>query len=716
VRRSGIVIAGVIVAAAAGGVAWVASGARGPSGLAAADSARLETAPAAARTPLELPAGDPTGSRVHAAAVLPDAEHAGTPPTPEPPREPGVRYLRVVDEAGRPVPGARLLEMRRDIIDAYDWEDYVEGGKRVDAWGRYTIELAIENDAASGWLAMGPGGRCSGIVTTPAGNRDFTLTLRPGNVIAGVVRAAATGRPVPGVTVVLAMGKTGASTWPPETVTAADGSYRFAGLPPGTPFIPVIRDEERYGGPDVYDDYELWGWDATGEPQGAEESLDSMLARGRAMRFAGTSETATIDLRPGVTPGQEVTLVLQLPDGVPADSAVACRWRRPAGAEPRDEFRRIHLKRGRSRWALFLREGSHEFEFVANGARGRLELAATGGRDARPAETVQLSATRPLVIQFVDEAGAPRRMAGIALSYGIAFERDRAVIDGRREVEARSAGASGGDGRLRYPDAPAFWPLERGVPQTLYLAADGESCFPASQRNLGLAHRPFPIAAFADALAQPGREPVVLRVPARSWVPLPVRILDSEGRPLSGISLATNRPAAFGGASSWITDGQGRATPRLHDVGALEARDDDAPSEEALVRVTTPELFGQVPVHELLTELRPAPHVIRGGVFYQRGVFTLLAAPARRIEVRFGGDTDAPQAGEVGLVVFNHGGARCTQLVRTDPSGHAALRVPVTSEPLPLRVHFAHAGSYRGTLTPGSDRLDFRADPAPEGH
>jgi hypothetical protein len=697
VRTWGIA-AGLIVAAV-GTVAWLAWPTDEPGGFRGERAAlRGDGGPGEQPGLGELADDAPRRRPRHDAAVLP-ARGPEARSRPEPPREVGVRYLRVVDEDGHPAPDARILVIRRGIIDAYDWEDFSTGGEPVDAWGRYTIEIEIDDDADTHWLAMGRNGRCSEIVQTPEGTGDFILTLHDGNVVSGTVRDATSGNPLRGVTVVLAMGNTGASVWQPEMVTGADGRYRFAGLPPGKACIPILRDAERFGGRDVCDAYELWGWDAVEEEHdGLEESLDSMFARGRAKVFARTGETAEVELRASVTPGQDLTLQLQLPEGVPADAVIACRWRRPDGTDPAVELRRFACKRGSASWELFLRAGSHTFEFVANGARAEAVLHAAAGRDALPARSVALMPTRPLVIQFVGERGEPRREAGIALHHGVAFELGEPAIGGRREVETQSAATSDAKGLARYPEPPVFWPGKHGTPQALYLAAGGESLFTLPHRRLGLSHVRFPIASFEGGLREAGREPIVLRVPARSWAPLPLRVVDGEGRPLGGVKLESTRAQAFESSTDWVTRSDGRAELRL--LATLDL----APSEagnRSIVRIATPELFGQVETHQLLSDLRPAPYAHRGGRFYVSGVHTLVAAPGRTVSVSCVNHAGALLPEVDGVFTARSRGVRIDTRTRTDPSGRIRVKLPRSGEP--IQLSFARDDGAMGLATLDAD-------------
>ena len=128
----------------------------------------------------------------NSAAQLPGTTgDAAAPAGNEPPREPGIRYVRVLDGAtGASVPGARVLSYEAEDLDALEWEDYAEGGDATDRWGRLALERGLDDGSTVRWIALADGHRCSTLITTPEGTGDFTLTLGAANSITGVVTHA----------------------------------------------------------------------------------------------------------------------------------------------------------------------------------------------------------------------------------------------------------------------------------------------------------------------------------------------------------------------------------------------------------------------------------------------------------------------------------------------------------------------------------------------
>jgi hypothetical protein len=637
-----MVIAGVIVAAAACGVAWLAWPAPGTAPDGVLDGL----------TGLPRPAAPPPHGAPHPAIAPQRAPEAGAPhgstrpkraagiAGDEPPASEGYRFLRVIDDAtGEPALEARVIEYTLEEFGDIDWDEIIEGGEAVDRWGRYPV--AVDEDAAYRYLVVGAGGRCAPLAHMPPGDVDVTVRLRPGNVITGTARNVAGDAPLADADVVLGVGTGGATSFTPVVRTDANGRYRFAGLPPGVVFVPMMRHAEQFAGPDVTDHFELWGWDASDEKTESEESLPSMLQRGRAKRFDGTNATHTIDLIAGVREGRWVHFTLRLPSHVQDQFAVGWHWDGP-GTHSKEGIATV--EHDIARLNLFLGVGAHALRFRANGARLALTLHVAGsGPRLHRDETLQPA--RPLVVQFVDAEGAPLRRAGIRLSTALAGMGSPApprIASGPIETE-HSKRASDAEGRLAIDPPLDPWGAEPAGRMNWFLAASGEELV-RLQQQVGPAHVRVDFGALRRRLLQPGSDPVVVTVPARAWAPLRLRVVSDTGRPLGGVRLrlsgteATTTPQV-------TTDSAGYAEVRLTALprsAGFASNSGERTSLPAVVHLDANDLVGRQSLAMSVrvagvnwrTAADPKQPFDRRYPPQEPGVATVLARPARWITLR----------------------------------------------------------------------------------
>ncbi len=731
-------IAGLIVAAAAAGVAWLAwpGGAR-PNALGIATDAAPHTVAQALRG-AEASARERHEARLPDAAA-PPASQAGS----EPPREPGMRYLRVVDgTTGLPVPLVRVHSFELNGLDALDWEDFTPTrwatnatGQQTDAWGRVRIEIGLDDGDNIHWLASATGGRFSLAIVTPAGQGDFTLTLVPGNVITGVARDTASGKPLVDADVMLAMGNSGGSAFGAgrATRTDAQGRYQFAGLPAGIPFIPMLRNEQQFAGPDVSDEWELWGWDASEQQHEDEEPLAAMLARGRAKTFTRLGQSHSIDLSAGVRPGIRVTYVLRLPSEATHCGRVLFELQQD-GVDPGDwQGGWLHPEEGIATREAFLGIGTFHVRCHGNGVYLAAEPKVVTGTGARETIELALDATPPLLVQFVDELGTPIAKAGIALSHGLlrrSINPTASSGPAQMHVTVVSRGRSDAHGRLPL-DLPLLpWEDMSTAAADLFLAASGEGLFQVEVDRIGPAHIRIDAVDLRRRLRGPGTDPVVLKVPARAWAPLRVRVVSPSQQPLSGITVQGHPARAYHERTTGVTDSAGYATLRVLKARATFAssiprRPGEAEpelDERELLSVKTTGLLGRLST-PLGLALLSSGHRLPAGVrenaapdgaspeFMEAGVITIVAVPARVVALHLTLADGSPVTDGYAWLSYR-GEARYTAYwLSPDAEGNAEVRLPRSTDSLELTVTRPNLREVKLRLAPGatSVTVKFRA-------
>lgn len=667
--RRGLAIAGVALAVSG---AWLALAARDRGADLAAtiagDSAARDAAPPAA-----LP-------------LAPPIEPAHTRPV-EPPRQPGQRFVRVVDGAtGAPVPGARLV-VRWGDGDRIHWDEDGSCGEPLDAHGRYAIGSGW---AGAAFLAVVPGARCSAWVPWVRGDADIECALELGGEITGVVRLEGTGTSVPYAEVCLADRADGELTEGPRTRTDEIGRYRFAGLPPGVEFVPFLKDPVRFHGPHV-----ALGF---GQGPGADDDAGAQAPAPVSARFDSPSGSRTLDIEAQQAPGVLVCFQLRVPArrdpaslryvhtvSVEDEAGSSLGGFSGGDCEPLD---------GGFQAIVFLPEGRNELQFVGQGLFTALPPRDVRGHHPMERQEVSLDAVRPLVLQLVDEHGTPQERGGVAIEHCL----QRRPFGFGQPAGFRNVATTAGDGTVALgADLDSFQPGDGPMPETLHLRAVAGDLFPGDDR-VGPWAASFDLRALWREVLQPGDRPLVLAVPARAWVPLRLRVIGADKAPVAGVTLRGTPPDAFDGDAA-VTDDTGYATLRLRDLPG-RAFGPVAPSDPASrpapcvtieserwagSRAASMVLDGIAMWWDQLHDLGPDGE---GPVFQhvgvplmsprelERGAVALLATPVRDRTVRLVERDGHPMRAQVVTVWCGDAFNGWAQRVRIQDDGRVRLQVP----------------------------------------
>ncbi len=147
---------------------------------------------------------------------------------------PGGKLLRgrIVDEAGQPIPNARVRDTRPDP----------EPRDVTDADGRFVLS-GLPDTAEQVWPVVEhpdfvPLMHFSERITTG----EVTWTMRRGVVVTGRVTEKATGRPIPGVRVVAGRDRFASNTAIPEALTDDEGRYRLGSVNPNGELVHAFSD------------------------------------------------------------------------------------------------------------------------------------------------------------------------------------------------------------------------------------------------------------------------------------------------------------------------------------------------------------------------------------------------------------------------------------------------------------------------------------------
>jgi protocatechuate 3,4-dioxygenase beta subunit len=154
---------------------------------------------------------------------------------PQVPIKPAIVHGRITDEAGAPIPNARVRAaipaISMDLIDANTQSKLLE--TKSDADGHYRFELSEIKDATTLSLdVLKPryrrliGGDVRLLNIVPGGTVDVPLTLKPSLYFAGTV-VDEQGKPIPNVLVHAQEKQTRGTSSVERTTTAADGSFEL---------------------------------------------------------------------------------------------------------------------------------------------------------------------------------------------------------------------------------------------------------------------------------------------------------------------------------------------------------------------------------------------------------------------------------------------------------------------------------------------------------
>ncbi len=404
---------------------------------------------------------------------------------------------RVVEADGSPAAGARV-----DLV----FEALRGRGATTDLRGEFDVDPSWVGAAIR---AVRPGASCSDALELTDEVTAVVLALHPGATVEGVVRDAASGRPIEGARVGLAC-----EDGDPDAVeTDAEGVYRFRGIPAGSVVSPYHVDSGRsVAAPQA-------------SPSDAEREaadLDERLRRGWAQRVAGT-ETIRIDLVASALSGAFARVRVVFPEGVtpPRRIDLAHEWQEADDRAPVADDTTLDDVTDVRR---FLRRGVHRFRATAPGFAASSEPRLVVGGEDLADIVVTMRAVPRVRAHVVDGQGVPLR---------------------RKWVEVRVALRSGEHVRqlaVVRADASGIADLDEVAELARSTAAPGDEIV-------------FTLDG-AGFKAEPGDETVNLRVPAEQWlrhataaddasweleVPLlpphflDVRVQDTSGRPAPGV-------------------------------------------------------------------------------------------------------------------------------------------------------------------------------------
>jgi hypothetical protein len=413
--------------------------------------------------PIECDCGLELGWEVRVAGYRPVKRRVPLPPNPGPieliipleKRACGTHGTVVDGRTGAPIAGAFVIPSPVELPEdnggsipglggdddefevPSDWDDWL-GGQPLGADGRFSVTDRLFEQRI---IAVVPGVGCSAWTDLRGASAPLRLEIVPGNVVEGVVRDAATGRPAAGVRVVLEHhvaptgedrgipGMEGLQGDPPPfpktrtgvgvaSITDTQGRYRFAGVPAEWYVRPIVLNDPRATPERAVPAVEYEGeYDEGGNflPADVAAWLARRESAGELIRFADAGMTARRDLRAAVVPGRWVRLLFAQPKGdeplFAIDVEQTNRVTRGATAQDADgstEYdagtativRTVELKDGRATisvrrmatvfWDRFngAEDAKRETRLYLPAGHNRIVLSASGYRPVELAEEV----------------------------------------------------------------------------------------------------------------------------------------------------------------------------------------------------------------------------------------------------------------------------------------------------------------------------------------
>lgn len=458
--------------------------------------------------------------------VVADRDHPGAGGRTEGAPLPGGR---VVDLEGNPVEGAQ-------VVVSKDRQETTRPFATTDAAGRFPLDQVEPGQFV---LAFVMAKASSAWVRFEEGADRLVLEVGPGGIVEGRVVDPESGGLVGGARVLLRIGRGFvALTW--WTESAADGTYRFEGVPLGLLAIPAVADGLRHSsaGPDLR--------------MVREEEEAEIVRRGGGVTFEGPGQRFTKDVGGTPRPGVEVTYRIRPAPGreLPATLSGTQVWV-SRGNHWTVGFEDA-LDREDPKIVRFLPVGTNSLSLESEAFWAALPAREVRDRESPDEVEVALRPKSRAIVQLVGEDGEPLRREGVEVvlwrrsggsGSGTTYRTD---LNGRADVS----------NHLPPPSMEADPDLS--VITAINVRGDGFFDGDDEYPNLRITG-PELLARMEEA----GADPLVLKVPAWSFMPLEIRVVDRDGRPVAGARIIGRDAKYFKGPAEGITDTAGRLTLKI---------------------------------------------------------------------------------------------------------------------------------------------------------
>jgi 5-hydroxyisourate hydrolase-like protein (transthyretin family) len=395
-------------------------------------------------------------------------------------------------------------------------------------------------------MAYSMGKASSAWTVLEKGQETLVLEVGPGGIVTGTVRHKETGAPVAQARVYLRIGR-GHQAFYWWTDSASNGAYRFEGVPMGMLAIPAPDDNFRFRNEEL--DIGMMG----------DEEEEAAIAGGATKTFARVGERFERDLRVTPRAGIEVTYRIrpapggELPEvlgGTQVWVSSGGRWTMGFEEEMDTEDPKV---------VRFLPAGANTLTFETKRYWAALPARKVRGSGAPDETVVTLRPKAKVFVQLIGEDGEPLRQKDVEVTVwrisggGGSGETYRTDAEGRCDVSEHLPPPS----------------LEEDLGVHTAVEVRGEGFFKAGS---GFPNLRVTGPELLKRVEAAGGDPIVFRVPARSWMPLVIQTVDERGKPVAGVRLVARDAKYFEVPCEGTTDADGRFELKIREADPFGGR------------------------------------------------------------------------------------------------------------------------------------------------